>query len=129
MMDIEGRDRAEIVKESHGAWPTLLDDGCDVVERCVECPLRCCRLDDQEWFYRAVQYTQYRTIVGVLNLYQNCFEEAADELSITVRTVFRAARYVNIFPDPPTHREVQVLAKLVEEKYRRWARHLFLSER
>ena len=30
------------------------NDGCDVVDRCTECPLRQCRFDDGVWFQRQV---------------------------------------------------------------------------
>ena len=89
-------------------------DGCDVAERCVECPLRVCRFDlsGNEWQVRLRQ-------VRDLAVNRRCAEgesmaEIAPSIGISEREVYRArARHRSERPDF-TDEEVEALLPLTK---------------
>lgn len=106
--------RAQLIHQNPQTWAFLLEDGCEVSSRCDRCPLRQCRLDDHHWFQSAKDYARDYLIVQARERNAGNAELTAIRLGVAVRTVYRAQKKINKYPDLLTRAELDALIPLVE---------------
>ena len=65
------------------------DNGCEVSDSCLDCPLPLCRYDDPTWYQRNRRLARDFRIVHTMQRESLSIHETAKRFSITPRTVFR----------------------------------------
>ncbi len=69
--------------------PQLIEDGCEVTESCLECPLPQCKFDDPAG-YRAIKQKQKdQERCKIINEEGLSIEQAADRFGVTPQTMYR----------------------------------------
>lgn len=63
------------------------DEGCEVSEVCVECPLPKCKHDDKNWFVRYKIYAKKRDVLHLLKEGKTSYEALADKSGNSVSTM------------------------------------------
>ena len=65
------------------------DNGCEVSDSCLDCPLPVCRYDDPGWYIRNRRLARDYRIVQIIDRERLTVKEAAAHFSLTPRTIFR----------------------------------------
>ena len=88
------------------------DNGCEVAETCLECPLPRCKFDDMEWFGKYRRLARDLRITSIIDEEGLSIADAAQRFSITPRTVFRVLSRSREAMRELTHAEAAVFASL-----------------
>ena len=88
------------------------DDGCEVAETCLECPLPRCKFDDMEWFGKYRRLARDLRITSIIDEEGLSVAVAAKRFSVTPRTVFRIINRSREALRELTHAEAAVFAGL-----------------
>ena len=97
--------------KSHGF---LKDDGCEVSDGCLDCPLSRCKHDDLDWYRFWRKRVKHLLIGQEIERDGLTIEEAAERFRITDRHVFRIKRWCRraarrVMPD-----DLEVFMRLAE---------------
>ena len=65
------------------------DNGCEVSDSCLDCPLPRCRYDDPKWYQRNRRLARDFRIMRAMQKECLSIHETAERFSITPRTIFR----------------------------------------
>jgi hypothetical protein len=68
------------------------DNGCEVSESCLNCPLPQCKYDDPVWYQKHRRLAKDLKVLSVMRMEKLTVEETAERFSVTVRTIFRIMR-------------------------------------
>ena len=68
------------------------DNGCEVSDSCLNCPLPQCKYDDPTWYQRNRRLAKDLKVLTAMRLEDLTVEETAERFSVTVRTIFRIMR-------------------------------------
>jgi hypothetical protein len=65
------------------------DDGCDISDSCLDCPLPVCKFDAPGWLQRASRYERDMNIVNMRVRDGLSVDEIADRVELSGRTIHR----------------------------------------
>jgi hypothetical protein len=65
------------------------DDGCDVADSCLDCPLPVCKFDAPGWLQRASRYERDMDVVNMRVRDGLSVEEIAERVELSGRTIHR----------------------------------------
>ena len=88
------------------------DTGCEVADRCLDCPLPRCKHDDMAWFSRYRRMAHDFRIVQTIEAENLSVEQAAARFRIDKRTVFRILRRCRAAAQELTATEMDVFSRL-----------------
>ena len=90
------------------------DDGCEVSDACLDCPLSRCKHDDLDW-YRFWRKRVKQLLIGQeIERDGLTIEEAAVRFRITDRQVFRIKRWCRLASKLLTPDDLEVFMRLAE---------------
>ena len=90
------------------------DDGCEVSETCLDCPLSRCKHDDLDWYQFWRKRVKHLLIGQEIERDGLTIEEAAARFRITDRQVFRTKRWCRRAARRATPDDLEVFMRLAE---------------
>ena len=65
------------------------DNGCEVSESCLDCPLPLCKYDNPVWYQRNRRLARDFRVLHIMQDNSLSVQQTAERFSVTARTVFR----------------------------------------
>lgn len=90
------------------------DDGCEVSDACLDCPLSRCKHDDLDWYRYWRKHIKHMRVGQEIERDGLTTEEAAERFRITDRQVFRIKRWYRRAAKRLTPADVDVFMRLAE---------------
>ena len=90
------------------------DDGCEVSDACLDCPLSRCKHDDLDWYRFWRKRVEHLLIGQEIEHDGLTTEEAAARFRITDRQVFRIKRWRRLAAKRLTPDDLEVFMRLAE---------------